>query len=276
LVFANPPQSAAAQQITYRIATEEDDLKRLLESEDHSQHSPIEVIAASSGSLFVRFNPADGEKSVHVLELEQALQTPWPNLKFSVLRRFERARVEWHMLPVAPVRTTRTPAILVRLDSEEHTNEMWVQKYQPRQVTIDGTPHLLVYEDKSVPLGFSLRLNRFHIRQYPGTDQPRSFESHITILDQRTGGGSERIIAMNQPTKHAGYSFYQTSYNTAGRQTVSILSVSRDPGVTLVFAGYILTMVGMLWVFGRRARIRRIRAPERTAGIDLQRPVGEL
>jgi cytochrome c biogenesis protein ResB len=102
------------------------------------------------------------------------------------------------------------------------------------------------YRDKTSALGFSLTLNRFHMDHYPGTRRPRSFESHATIVDPVTGRQQNRIVSMNNPVKHAGYSLFQSSYRPSGGQWFSSLSVARDPGLPIVYTGYVATMVGMV------------------------------
>ena len=141
------------------------------------------------------------------------------------------------MVPAEPVRETRAPAVLVNLTSGEQSSKMWVRKYQPRAVSVDGTEHELRFGDQELPLGFTLALNRFRIGYYPGTAQPRSYESHITITDQRTGRALDRVVSMNHPVKFGGYSFFQSSYSQSGGRTVSALRVSRDPGLPVVFEG---------------------------------------
>ncbi|MGD2108425.1 MAG: cytochrome c biogenesis protein ResB [Phycisphaerae bacterium] len=170
-------------------------------------------------------------------------------------------RIRWDMTEVSPVRENRTPALLLRLTTQQHASDMWVQKYQPRPVAIDGVPHLLHYGDLTVPLGFNVRLDRFRVLRYPGTDQPRSFESHITITDSRGGESSEHITSMNHPAKYGGFALYQLSYDTGTGRTVSVLGVARDPGVTPVFVGYIATLVGMVWVFTVRRSVPRETRP---------------
>jgi len=66
---------------------------------------------------------------------------------------------------------------------------------------------------------------------------------------------------MNHPAKHGGYTLYQSRYSQQeGGQAISFLSVARDPGQPIVFAGYIALMTGMLVVLGTRIAERRRKA----------------
>ena len=62
----------------------------------------------------------------------------------------------------------------------------------------------------------------------------------------------KRFVGMNSPVKYGGYSLYQSSYHQEPGRTISYLSVARDPGLPIVFAGYIGVMVGMVVVLGTR------------------------
>lgn len=74
-----------------------------------------------------------------------------------------------------------------------------------------------------------------------------------------------RVVSMNSPVKYGGYSFYQSSYDEKPSRTISYLSVARDPGLPIVFAGYIGVMVGMVIVLVTRMMERRPRASMLTA-----------
>ncbi|MFH0981543.1 MAG: cytochrome c biogenesis protein ResB [Planctomycetota bacterium] len=225
-----------------------------------SESSPavgVEVLRGPEDEVYVRFRPRGAEASVRKLEVGVPAESPWSGMKFTVLRCFEHARVDWTLEPVEPVRQQREPALLLKLSKAEQTSEMWVQKHAPRPVTVDGVAYEATYGDKQVPLGFQLTLNRFNIGYYPGGMRPRSFESHITIADLPTGGMQSHVVSMNHPVKHGGYSFYQSSYKQGGGRTASFLSVSRDPGQPIVFAGYVTMLVGMVVVLGIRVADRR-------------------
>jgi cytochrome c biogenesis protein ResB len=161
------------------------------------------------------------------------------------------------MAPVDPPRQARVPAIQVRIEAGEHTAEMWVRKYDPREVRINGTPHVLSYNNVSRPLGFDVKLNRFEIVNYPGTRRPRSFESSVTVSDPVTGRTEDRLISMNNPFSYGGYTLYQSSYRMGQGPAISYLSVGRDPGLPVVFAGYFSTIAGMILVLGLRMNDRR-------------------
>jgi cytochrome c biogenesis protein ResB len=188
-----------------------------------------------------------------------------------VLRRFDNALVSWSIEPVERKREARIPALLVEVTGQEQSSSVWVQKYDRRRVVLEGTPYELRFDDKRVPLGFALTLNQFHIGHYPGTRRPRSFESHVTIRDPASGREQDRIIWMNHPTKHGGYALFQSNYDLAGGRRTSILSVSRDPGLPVVYAGYVAMMVGMVVVLVTRALERRRAAQRPTATAVLER-----
>lgn len=92
-------------------------------------------------------------------------------------------------------------------------------------------------------LPFSIRLDTFRIVNYPGTDTPSDYISHITLSDEQ--GERKTHISMNNILKHNGYRIFQQSYDPDGHGT--LLMVSHDPwGTSATYAGYILLLVGMV------------------------------
>jgi len=208
--------------------------------------APIEVLSGPSGDLHVRFSPDVGEVDIRKVELGTSVDTPWSGLSFTVLRRFEHARLDYSVEAVHPVRETRMPAILVKVNTPGGDEENWLRKHDdPWTTKVGGFTCELTYGAKVMPLGFTVTLDDFKLGRYPGEQTPRSFESHITIVDPAVGGSQSRVIGMNHPTEYGGYTFYQSGYRQNRDMEVSFLSVSRDYGTPIVFTGYIALMVGM-------------------------------
>ena len=69
----------------------------------------------------------------------------------------------------------------------------------------------------------------------------------MTVLDE--GGNEVRnaVILVNSPLKVGRYTLYQVSYDP--ETLASTLEVTRDPGVPLVFAGFILLPIGVALAF---------------------------
>jgi len=232
--------------------------------EEPEPPAPIEVVGAPDGRLYARFHRKDNDDiTVQEVAIGAPVETAWRGWSLTVFERFDRARVRWTAEPILPPRETRIPAVLLALAGENGNRELWVQKHRPRTVALDGRPLEISYADRELPLGFALTLNRFHLGVYPGTRRPRTFESHVTIVDPTTGRTRNQVISMNRPVQHGGFSLFQSSYSMAGGQRMSYLSVSRDPGQAVVFAGYVITTAGMLVVFFIRVSDRR---RERQAG----------
>jgi len=232
------------------------DVKLILVAKvDENIHAPVEILVGPGDQMHVKFTGGQ-DSIVERLRVGSPIHAPWPQRKLGVSRIFKNARPHRVVSPSTHSHAEMHPAILVRLTSGRESTEMWVQKYDDQAVVFAGQSHRLRYDDKVVPLGFQVALDGFTVRNYPGTNRPRSYESRVTITDPALGRVESRVISMNHPTTYAGYTFYQSSYHQAGQRTASVLSVSRNPGQPIVFAGYGLMMAGVLIVLISRLRAR--------------------
>ena len=218
---------------------------------------PIEFLQGPEESLFVRIRWAGAKMVTSRIELGKEIDTPWPGEKLIVQRRFDHARINQSAVEPEVVRKNRRPALLLELSQEGSSEDLWIQKYQLREVSVAGESFQLVYSDGAEPLRFGVRLDRFRLGTYPGGEKPRSFESRISFKDSAAATEEPRVVSMNNPTSFGGYTFYQQSYRQIGDRMATILRISKDPGQPVVFAGYILTVLGMLVVLVTRAREKR-------------------
>ncbi|ABS26948.1 cytochrome c biogenesis protein CcsA [Anaeromyxobacter sp. Fw109-5] len=121
-----------------------------------------------------------------------------------------------------------------------------------------GAPH---------KLPFTVKLDDFEVENYPGTMRPSQFRSRVQVTDGETGETFATEIYMNHPLHYRGYSLFQSSYQQDRdpqtneiRREATILSVSKDPGQTIVFVGYTFLVLGMIVVLGTRMVEARKRA----------------
>jgi len=98
-------------------------------------------------------------------------------------------------------------------------------------------------DKKVIDLGFKIKLKKFVMKKYPGSMQPSSYESFITVIDKDKT--FDYHIYMNHILVYKGYRFYQASYFPDERG--SILSVNKDPGMWITYLGYFLLTVGFFW-----------------------------
>lgn len=214
---------------------------------------PIEIITSRSGELGARFTPEDGSPATTMITQGQAVETPWPGVRLTVHERYDHARRKQEVVPVSPPREGAIPALRLTARTSEATEQFWLRKGESRMLSAGGMTHRVTFDDKVLPLGFDLTLERFRIGYYPGTQRPRSFESQITISDPSIGRQQTQVVSMNRPVSHGDYTLFQSSYHQqASGKSTSVLSVSWDPGKPVVFAGYLLMFGGMLWMLVMR------------------------
>lgn len=129
-----------------------------------------------------------------------------------------------------------------------------------------GGPYLTNFVGR---LSFSVKLEKFFVDYYPsnasnveaGRMPPvREYRSRVTITEP----GHEPYVAnvrVNHPVKVQDYLIYQMSWGQStdsyGRPvTYTVLQFIRDPGLSVVYAGFVVLLAGLLLFAVRVFRLR--------------------
>ena len=131
--------------------------------------------------------------------------------------------------------TPNNPALQISVVGNGSTNTQWVFARFP-----DFGGHA---ESAGMPLKF-----QFVTAQPTDSQGPiKAFKSTVEVIEKGVVV-STRVIAVNSPFSWGGFTFYQTSYNPDDLAW-SALQVVRDPGIPIVYVGFILMMAGLTMVF---------------------------
>lgn len=85
------------------------------------------------------------------------------------------------------------------------------------------------------------------------TDEPKTFRSHLSVVeDGRTI--VEKTIVVNDPLSYQGYMFYQSNFRKDD-PTYSGIQVVRDPGLGIVFVGFVMLSLGVIFIYYIRPRL---------------------
>jgi len=105
-------------------------------------------------------------------------------------------------------------------------------------------------------LPFSIRLKEFRVDYYePTSGAVRDYISSLAVIENDKTV-AEKDVEVNHPLHYGGYYFYQYSYDTQAGQ-YSVLMVVSDTGLGLVYAGYVMLCVGVIWHFWLRDIFRQ-------------------
>ena len=130
---------------------------------------------------------------------------------------------------------------------------------RPVAVAADNINLSTSYGARDVPLPFSIALREFILEKYPGTNNPSSYASEVTLLDERKSINKDFRIYMNHILKYDGYRFFQSSYDKDEKGTY--LSVNHDFwGTKISYLGYILLTIGLfLSFFSPKSRFQQLK-----------------
>lgn len=137
-------------------------------------------------------------------------------------------------------------ARMVLRDGEGHeASAICVQHSRGESVQLNGKSYRLNYGSIKLYLDYSLTLDDFVLNTYPGSDNPATYESYVTLNDPEKGIQNEKVhIYMNNPLSHRGSKHFQSSYDPDRRGTV--LTVNHDPGKIPTYIGYTLISLGFI------------------------------
>jgi hypothetical protein len=186
----------------------------------------IRYYEGAGESLEVRLGDAGQPRSIPVQVGKVVPLTPDGASKLEVLRRVLDFKMDENgQINSAPDQQPDNPALQVRLTGPAGESKRWVFAIHPE------------FE------GHSAGASDVHLRYIFSPPAIKSFESHVTVLDENGKEARKAVILVNSPLQVGRYNFYQASYDP--KTMATILEVTRDPGVPLVFAGFILLPIGI-------------------------------
>lgn len=129
----------------------------------------------------------------------------------------------------------------------ELANVVCIEQDNPVPVQVGGKTLELAYGPLIHKLPYTVKLDDFVLQTYPGSDNPATYESYVSLDDPQMGVSGRKVhIFMNHPMNHRGTKHFQSSYDRDRRGTV--LSVNHDPGKAPTYFGYIMISVGFLLI----------------------------
>lgn len=134
------------------------------------------------------------------------------------------------------------PALLVSVTDGGSTNTQWVFARFP-DFGNHGGP-----EGAAQPMPLKFRFKAAQAAASAmGPQTPKSFKSSLEVLENGAVVAS-RTVMVNAPFSYRGYVFYQANYDP-NDLSWSALQVVKDPGVPVVYSGFILMMAGLTAAF---------------------------
>ena len=125
----------------------------------------------------------------------------------------------------------------------------------PTTVNIDNTKFILTWGSKLLKLPFTVKLDKFELKRYPGSMSPASYASYVSVKDKDKS--FKYKIYMNHVLDYKGYRLFQSSYDMDEKGTV--LSVNKDYGKIPTYIGYLMLAIGfILNFFNPHSRFRKL------------------
>ena len=113
-----------------------------------------------------------------------------------------------------------------------------------QKVTIDKEDYIIVLRRQRTYLPFSIELIDFKKVMHPGTGIAKSYSSDINLIE--SGVSKHILIEMNQPLRHRGYTFYQSSFIETVQGETTVLAVVKNYGHLFPYISSIIMCIGLL------------------------------
>lgn len=96
-------------------------------------------------------------------------------------------------------------------------------------VIIGDTPYQLSLRNAHYYKPYRIQLDKFRFDRYEGTDKPKNFSSDVQVFDANGTLVRQTRIAMNEPLRYAGETFYQADWDK-NTEKATVLQVVKNPG----------------------------------------------
>jgi hypothetical protein len=202
------------------------------------------------------FNKEKNKWESHTVKINEEVALPWMGFRIKVLE----SRIDSYptMVPkyVRPIQDNgqiivgNMKAVEVEVDGQT----FWVNSNTPIAFNRNGERVTFHLGKKNLTLPYELVLDQFKMDTDPGTSNPASYESFVTLFKGNEGSTKHHVF-MNNPLKYQNFTFYQASYFQTNEGPMgSVLSVNFDPGRFWKYLGSLLLVFGSIWHFVLRKK----------------------
>jgi len=174
-----------------------------------------------------------------VPEKEKEYRIKGTDYSFSVLRYYPDFAMDEEKKAINKSLVPNNPAILLAINSPKGREERWV---------FAKHPEVHFGKDQNIKFLFDWE------------PMIKEFRSTVKFID--TDKQIVKTIKVNSPAEYKGYTFYQLGYDEK-KPNWTTLEVVKDPGVTVVFIGFILLNLGIILVYLQKIKTtRKKKTPE--------------
>lgn len=194
----------------------------------------------------------------------EAVSLPWMGFEITLTKHHPShypIRVPTYVTPIQD-NNELIKGRLKAIEVDVSGTRFWVTN--ERSMSAEGPKGKVIFSlgRQALNLPFEITLDQFKMDTDPGTNNPASYESFVTLF-KGNEGASKHHVFMNNPMKHESFTFYQASYfQTQQGPYGSVFSVNYDPGRPWKYLGSLLLVLGSIWHFGFARRPQR--KPEAT------------
>lgn len=186
----------------------------------------------------------------------ETFQTPWMGMQLFLGSIVFGSQSTTDVRAVRPTPGKELPPSAVFVKPIGFEKGFWLTQGDAKTIQIGDRNIQIVFSNERFILPFSLSLEKFTKKDYPGTETPYSYESLVRLETDK----SEHLISMNEPLKNQGFTLYQSSYIlNPGQPPTTILSINRDPGRPIKYLGSLILSLGIIIFTIMRSRIYRNR-----------------
>ncbi len=147
-----------------------------------------------------------------------------------------------------------TVSLVEKTSGTVHEAQLWAGNNGPVTVEAAGKRWNCALRKHRWKLPFSIKLDRFNHELHPRTNMAREYSSYVTKTED---GLSQQVrITMNEPLRHRGYTFYQSSWGPQNggpkERLYSVFAVVRNPADQVPLYACLITTVGLVLHFMQR------------------------
>jgi len=162
----------------------------------------------------------DAPAEAETLGIGEEVQLGDSGWALTLVERIARPKLVREVVPSRDPRDEPAIQVTIKESGTDAEKTIWLMTNMPEEI---GSTRLLYSRQRA----------------------PKQYTSKVTLI--KDGLETKRSeVRVNAPLKYGGFTFYQSSYGNDGTE-FTVLQVKRDPGVPIVYLGFLLLCSGLLY-----------------------------